>query len=500
MAFPGTMVAEVRSTGNDLNGGWRSSAATGLDYGQQDSPQVTFDGATILAVTSGTSATITITGYTVSANDQGNSLRIAGGTNFTAGTYYISSVNTGANQWTLDRNCSSGIGAAMTGRMGGAIATIGLLFLDTASAATTNGGLIAYVKSATYTFTTAATVVGSGGGALLGFTLIGYTSTRTDGGRPTITTSTNSINLFEYTQSHLIRWINFNFSNTATVRAIGMWSKTSADSSVVLENCKFSGFTSAVFGDFAGANWSWRFIELYKVEITACTSHGLLSSGNMHGIGCYIYSNGADGVRLKDGSDGTAVCDFSFSIFYNNTGSGLSNVGTQSITTTAYKYIRLVNNTIISNGADGVTSTTGASTLGSLVLAFNNIFWGNGVATGTGYGLNTGGSNAFSGPISGGYNAYGGNQTGARNSFPAFSTDITITASPVTSAGSDFGLNSNAGGGALCKGAGYPGILGVGSTVGTGAMDLGAVQSGGASATVIVVNQNLTRFITEPEA
>src|SRR5262245_60152182 len=113
MALPATAVLEVRTTGNDSNGGGYNSAGTGTDRSLQDNPHVTFDGATILATTSGTSATITITGYTVISGDQGNIVNITGGTNFTPGRYHINSVNTGLNQWTLDRNCSSGIGAAM---------------------------------------------------------------------------------------------------------------------------------------------------------------------------------------------------------------------------------------------------------------------------------------------------------------------------------------------------------------------------------------------------
>ena len=93
------------------------TVGAGTDYSQQDSPQVTFNGTTITATTAGVSATITITGYTVAATDVDNVLHIAGGTNFTVGWYTI--ISTGAGTWTLDRNCTTGAGAAMTGRMGG---------------------------------------------------------------------------------------------------------------------------------------------------------------------------------------------------------------------------------------------------------------------------------------------------------------------------------------------------------------------------------------------
>lgn len=112
----------IRVGGDELNGGGFDSTVTspGTNYSDQDSSHVTFNGTTITATTSGISTTILITGYTVASGDVGNIVRIASGTNFTAGYYCIVSVNTGAGTWTLDRNCTSGIGAAMVGRMGGA--------------------------------------------------------------------------------------------------------------------------------------------------------------------------------------------------------------------------------------------------------------------------------------------------------------------------------------------------------------------------------------------
>ena len=100
------------------------TVGAGTDYSQQDSPQVTFNGTTITATTAGVGATITITGYTVAATDVCNVLHITGGTNFTTGWYTITSVNTGAGTWTLDRNCTTGAGSGMTGRMGGGWATL----------------------------------------------------------------------------------------------------------------------------------------------------------------------------------------------------------------------------------------------------------------------------------------------------------------------------------------------------------------------------------------
>lgn len=496
MALPATCLGEIRTTGSNLNSGYFKPGGSGTDYSQQDSPHVTFDGSTIAASTSGTTTTITITGYTVLATDVDNTVRIAGGSGFTAGIYHISSVNTGANTWTFDRNCCSGASSGMTGRMGGAIATFAQVQTDMGTSAGSNG-VGCYVKaSGTYTFTSTITIIGSGGSGLLGNFFIGYTSSRTDNGKPTVTTATNSTNLFEFTQSHLIKFSNFAFTNTATTRAACMVSKTTADSSLVCENCTFSGFSSAVLEDWS-TTWAFRPLQMYGCEVKNSTGSGVRIVDSAHFFGCYIHDNTSHGILLDSGSDTTAVCDLQNTVLYNNGGSGVLNSGNQSVTTTAYKYIRAINCTIIGNAVDGVTEIVGAGTLGSALIAFNTIFWGNGVTSGTGYGVNTGGSNNFTGPISGGYNAYGGNQTGARNLFPAFSTDITLSASPVTNAaGNDFSLNSTTGGGAACKGAGGPGY----SLFGTGGWDIGAVQSAGGSSSTIIISQTQTNHVFQDPA
>lgn len=126
MALNAQHTWRVRVAGNELNGGGfdASISGAGTDYSDQDAAQATFNGTTVVATTSGISTTIAITGYTVATSDKGNTLRIASGANFAAGYYRIDSVNTSLNTWTLDRNCTSGVGAAMVGRMGGAHADL----------------------------------------------------------------------------------------------------------------------------------------------------------------------------------------------------------------------------------------------------------------------------------------------------------------------------------------------------------------------------------------
>ena len=122
------------------------------DYTQSDTPHVAFDGATITAATTSIKQTITITGYTVATTDVCNALNITGGTNFTTGVYTINSVNAGLNTWTLDRNVASGVGAAMTGDMGGGFVTIGKAY----GLATQYNSV--WIKAGTFTITSTLTI------------------------------------------------------------------------------------------------------------------------------------------------------------------------------------------------------------------------------------------------------------------------------------------------------------------------------------------------------
>jgi hypothetical protein len=196
MAVNATAIWRVRPSGNNANGGGYDPgiSSPGTDYSQQNSPQVTFNGSTVTAVTAGASATITITGYTVAATDVANALNITGGTNFTAGWYFIQSVNTGSNTWTLDRNVATGVGAAMTGRMGGGWADF---FTNPASGGPLVPGNFVYIlgsgipnpASYTYDYTTGTFFTPASGSATTGnitYACDPATPSYASGGRPVI--------------------------------------------------------------------------------------------------------------------------------------------------------------------------------------------------------------------------------------------------------------------------------------------------------------------------
>ncbi len=140
----------------------------------------------------------------------------------------------------------------------------------------------------------------------------------------------------------------------------------------------------------------------------------------------------------------------------------------------------LVENTIHGNTGDGI----GGFSYGSI---FQGICAGNILTNNGGYGLN---ENLLPTTISKNinYNAFRSNTSGARNAVAAGPNDVTLSADPYTNAGAGyFSLNATAGGGAACKGVGYPGVFPAGLS--TGYHDLGAVQtqnSGGGGGSVAI--------------
>lgn len=167
MALPATAVWEVRTTGENTNGGGFNSARGGTDYSQQDAAEVFVDGT---LSTSGAGATTVSSGSDgFPADCVGNIGYLDGGGQWTTGFYEIVT-RTDAQHVVLDRSPTPG-GAGVAGsiRVGGATNSP-----QTIDGVLVNGNTI-YVKTGTYTLTRAV--------ALAASTLLveGYTTTRGDG-------------------------------------------------------------------------------------------------------------------------------------------------------------------------------------------------------------------------------------------------------------------------------------------------------------------------------
>jgi len=182
MALSASTVWEVRSTGNDLNGGAFVPGGSGTDYSQQDSAQMSSSqGACVFG-----GAELTDSGNPFTSAMVDNHIQIASGTNAAISFFRIISYNHDGSV-EIDRSCAVGSDAsAIVYKLGGALASPGR------AAASVVAGNTIWVKAATYTFSTNSNVTGGRISLTVNqIRLQGYSGTRGDDGKPTFTTSTN---------------------------------------------------------------------------------------------------------------------------------------------------------------------------------------------------------------------------------------------------------------------------------------------------------------------
>jgi hypothetical protein len=415
MALAAATVWEVRTTGNNANGGGFVAGASGTDRSQQAAAQIAYTDL-VLATTT----TLTSAAFPFSAAEVGNILNITGGTGFTTGWYQIVSVSVVTA--TIDRVGGTGGSTGGTGNLGGALLTIAqaltLAIVDS---------MTIYVRGGTYIITTALSFPGQSGTAHT--SLLGYSTTRGDLGRP-IVSVTAAVNGATLNTGWSIE--NFEFDGTNT----GVVGFATANGIVNVSNVKIHRFTGA------GASGNGANLTFDYCEVTACASGLTLGSSGVVSRS-WIHDNTGNGISI-DNNGSVTHC-----VVSNNTGG--SSVG---ITIASSGAATLLSNVIYGNGSHGISTVTAALVRGALV-ARNNIVMSNG-----GYGWDQ--VSVIARPdfpwID--YNAFYNNTSGARNNVNASPNDVTLTADPFTNAaGNDFTLNNTSGGGAACRGAGSPGVL-----------------------------------------
>lgn len=424
MSISASAIFEVRTTGNDANGGFYVSGGT--DYSQQDSPQLSLTDV----VTNGTTTVTSTTGGFTSAM-VGNGVNIAGTLR------QITAVGS-STSITVDANVTAGSG--QTGKVGGALATIGKA---TANMVTSN---LVWVKAGTgYTISSNFIFTNLSGQNPGVFSRIyGYGTTRGDGTKVSLTLSTGATAGFTSTPTGM-EIANFDVDCASIASSVGINVSTSIPGYV--HHCRVRNFKSS--GISAG------FVEFCEVSggvsgASAAVNAGYLCRNN------YIHDSACVGVNTS-----SALCDFNVIANLTGTTSDAFSIGGGG---TAF----IQNNTLYSIGRDGVRH---AGTPNASHLVRNNIF-----ASCAGYGLNYGSVT----PQGVTYpNAYYNNTLGGRSANYAggftLPSDVTLTTSPFTAAASgDFSLNSTAGGGAALRGTASPGSF-PGSTF-TGYLDFGAVQ------------------------
>ncbi len=448
MAFSATTQWDVRTTGSDSNGGGFDTAATGTNFAMQDAAQIAF---TDLVIDATTNTKCTSAAHPFGATSPGNIINITGGTGFTVQRVQVVSV-TGVTA-TCDKSLGTLSSTGGTGNLGGGLATIGAANTLFVSSNTLN------IKAGTYTQTTAIVISST----LQITTWLGYGTTWADGGtRPLITTATNSTHLITTgsTGTGYQVFDNLSLSNTAGTKANGIQQLVNHGGNSmywIVRGCLFDGFQDGLNSDNAGAHWDIGNIALIRTEIKNCAGTGCNANSTTRCWvqGCYLHNNTGDNVIIS----GTLFMDHSISV---NSGAAGVNTGNGAVYCT--------NCTIANNTGKGIWMSASSPTL----EIYNTIIFGNqannNIVAGTG-------NQYVAGALISRNNAYVSGANGQWNGSPG---DVTITGDPFTNAAAgDYSLNSTAGRGAACKGAGYPGVFPAGTSTGT--LDIGAVQSAGSS-------------------
>ncbi len=441
-SLPADTVWEVNTTGSDTAAGGGFSVAnkgaTGTD--------LTYPTPTITTFTSNLSAVGTTTLTCLSAlftnTMLGNVIQISGQgffciTGFTSTT--VVTVHT-----------AMGTFSTTSGWVGGALAS------PAVAAANKVASNIVYVKSGTYSITSASTNVAGGcvsdataAGAKLAWE--GYQTTRGDLGTAPILQASGI--------------------STFTIFAV----VTGAGNGAVIRNLTFDGASLTASKGFNNSN-GLR-LTCYKCTAKNCTNEGFTSTaiviciqciatnitggtaafhGSIFGYASEAYSNTVPGFEFSTSNQGGAA----FCLSYNNTGA--SSDGFQINAAQAYLFC----NTAYGNGRDGFRIVSGAAN----PVLINNLAEANS-------GWSYSGSGTYPAAYlinNAGYNVASGNVNTAVWTGPNIGF-VTGSASFFVAAGSsNFALNTTATGGALARATGFPGAFPAGTT--TGYHDIGAAQ------------------------
>lgn len=283
-----TMVWEVRTTGNDLNGGGYTSALGGTDYSQQDAAQLSLSD---LACANNTTLTSATGGFTAAM--VGNVIYIASGTNFTPGNYEITA-RASTNSVTLDRNPTVSASATSgAGKVGGAKINIDVNNFGSILVA----GNTVYIKNGTYT--SSGSISLSSGNTSSAVTFIGYNSSRgdnpTSSTRPLLSRGANSLS---FGTNNVVKCIAFSSSTGNSV--------TDNNGVNFFYQCKFSSTAGSGTGAF---NFGGSIDFLVNCEFTDPSGRCIT------GFGSFAYFVGCSFHDASEGSHANGNSTFVSCIF-----------------------------------------------------------------------------------------------------------------------------------------------------------------------------------------
>lgn len=442
-AYSVSTAAGVASTGTPTGGTWS------IDYSQCGT------GLAFSDLVQASTTTCTSAAMPMGKNFVGNIFTIVSGTGtWTAQRLQINSV-TGTTA-TVDKTLGGTGGTGGTGVMGGCLASPGM-----ASGLHVSGNKV-WLKNGTYTLTSSTADV-SGGRVVVkssnstSLTVFdGYDALRTDSptgsSRPTITASgISSFQFFLVASTSAVRHLIVDGASLTTSRGIRCNNPAGEVSHVTAKNCTNSGFAGG---------------DLYFCDATGCTTQPAFtidsSATPIRWHYCTAWSNSVTGFDASNGSVAAVGC-----LSVNN--SGASSDGFLSNTSaTAWE---LTHCTAYNNGRDGFRFVSGICT----AYLLNCLSYAN---TGTNFNVSAASDCVRLRNCAAGLGGVSSANVSSSLNLQGQVGNITLTADPFTAKGSgDFSLNNTAGGGALCRAAGFSAAMPGVST--SSYRDVGAAQTQG---------------------
>lgn len=463
-ALPNGLLWEVRHAGADTNGGGYVTGSSGTDFSQQSAAQVAY--TDMVLGTGGTTYTSVL--HPVGNTLPGNIIQIISGSGCTAGFYEV--VSNATITATLDRSAGT-VASVCTANLGGALGT--LTKLNTAMNTTASIQQNGWVKAdATYSISS---------GIVFNFTNVnvaplfvaGYTTTRGDGGQPTIQATAGSITMVSIQNNNNLRaftFANFNLDANAQSGTIGFQMAAFSNSGV---NLVVRNFAAANAFDFnqGGTQGTMCLYCMATGGTSGASSFGFVFTGTLLGnmcLYCQVVSSNAGGFNMGGG-----MCQFCLAGNLTGTVNGFQFAGNSAGSIacdhcTAYKV-----------GGDGFRLSASPVAIYPITI-INSASISN---TGWGFNNNTGTSIVAGGEYFD-YIATFSNGSGAAQGITLGSHSVTLSGDPyVNGTSNNFALNNTSGAGASMRGVGFPGTLAAG---GTGFIDIGTLQHGataGAGAT-----------------
>lgn len=417
--------------------------APGVDYSQQDAPQVTYADLVI----GGTNTTATSAANPFTPSHVGNLLNVTGGTGFTVQRCEVTGVTAGVA--TFDKALGTASSTGGTGKLGGAFASPAM---PGALAVSSN---IVYIKynSTSYVCLSSNNVSGGSFNSSNNLIIVGYDTTRTidntDANRPTLDAGAASMVVIQANGNGVVA--NLIVTNSASRASVsGMYIGGRC------VNLKVVGATGA-FGGITHTNNG----PMVNCLVSGGTGIGFIINSTKV-IGCVASGMANIGFNVNNGGAMLVNC-IALNCTANNPGFSAASSPNVFANCTSY-------------GHSGGSSAIGFSTQGQLHYYVNCVSYGN---SGFGFQLNTANTSRITN-CAAGSNALG-NLSSAWTA-AAVSGFVSLTTNPfVNAAGLDFSANTSAGGGALLRSSGYPSILPGLAT--TNYPDVGAAQHSDGSVT-----------------